>query len=82
MSALRLLRTRRQRQFLVAYVAWVLTLFVLYWWEPYAVPERWTGFRWLVGSPLVIFALFYAPDLLGSVLDLYRVVSRWVKRGA
>lgn len=81
MSALRLLRTKRQRQFLVAYLTWVITLFAVYWWEPYAVSERWGSYVWFVAVPPLLFALFYVRDIVAATADVYRTVSGWVNRG-
>ncbi len=81
MSVMRLLRTKRQRQFLIAYLAWVLVLFVVYWTEPYGVSERWYTFMWLTVAPAVLFVLLFVRDVVGSGMDLYRCVRNWVNRG-
>lgn len=82
MSTLRLLRTKRQRQFVVAYLAWVTVLFVLYWTEPYAVEERWVTFKWLAFGPMALYVLLSVSDLWWTGYDLYRAVRGWINRGA
>jgi hypothetical protein len=85
----RLLRTKRQRQFLIAYPIWLLVTFLLFWLEPYAVEERWDTFQWVAWAPLAVFALIYLRDILGLVSDglrrLWRgaqAVRAWIDRGA
>lgn len=81
MSRFRLLRTKRQRMFLVAYLAWVVVLFVLYWTESYAVEERWVTFKWLAVGPLGLYAVIFLHDILGTFVDLYRAIRGWINRG-
>ena len=78
---MRLLRTKRQRQFMIAYVVWALLVFLLYWTEPYATQDRWTIFRWMMVLPVVVFAAVWTRDLLAAGADAYRAVRGWVNRG-
>lgn len=79
---LRLLRTKRQRMFVVAYSAWVVVLAVLYWSERYEVEGQWSSFKWLALGPLLAFLVLSVRDCIGMGMDGYRALRGWINRGA